>query len=138
MYIKLTNGVPAPYSIGQLRRDNPQVSFPQDPSNATLAAYGMYPLKPTSPPTFDPTTQRVEEGQPALQSGEWVQVWSTLALTAAEVAQAQAERAEKVRRQRARAYRDESDPLFFKAQRGECSMSEWVAKVNEIKARYPD
>ena len=35
------------------------------------------------------------------------------------------------------AYQNEADPLFFKAQRGECSMSEWMAKVNEIKARHP-
>lgn len=36
------------------------------------------------------------------------------------------------------AYRDESDPLFFKAQRGEATMDEWLAKVEEIKARIPD
>jgi len=36
---------------------------------------------------------------------------------------------------RAEAYRTESDPLFFKAQRGEATMEEWIAKVAEIKAR---
>ena len=35
------------------------------------------------------------------------------------------------------AYIAESDPLFFKAQRGEATMNEWQAKVAEIKARYP-
>lgn len=35
------------------------------------------------------------------------------------------------------AYVVESDPLFFKAQRGEGTMEEWQAKVEEIKARYP-
>jgi hypothetical protein len=38
---------------------------------------------------------------------------------------------------RADAYRAESDPLFFMAQRGEATMDEWLAKVAEIKARYP-
>ena len=38
---------------------------------------------------------------------------------------------------RAAAYRDESDPLFFKAQRGEGTMDEWLAKIAEIKERYP-
>jgi hypothetical protein len=38
---------------------------------------------------------------------------------------------------RAEAYRAEADPLFFKAQRGEATMDEWLAKVAEIKARYP-
>jgi hypothetical protein len=38
---------------------------------------------------------------------------------------------------RAKAYVEESDPLFFKAQRGEATMEEWLAKVEEIKVRYP-
>jgi hypothetical protein len=36
------------------------------------------------------------------------------------------------------AYREESDPLFFKWQRGEATQAEWLAAVNAIKARYPD
>lgn len=35
------------------------------------------------------------------------------------------------------AYVAEADPLFFKAQRGEATLGEWQAKVDEIKARYP-
>ena len=38
---------------------------------------------------------------------------------------------------RAAAYHTESDPLFFKAQRGEATMDEWLALVAEIKMRYP-
>lgn len=35
------------------------------------------------------------------------------------------------------AYTAEADPLFFKWQRGEATEAEWLAKVAEIKARYP-
>ena len=38
---------------------------------------------------------------------------------------------------RKRAYIEEADPLFFKAQRSECQLSEWQEKVSEIKQRYP-
>ena len=38
---------------------------------------------------------------------------------------------------RAAAYRSEADPLFFKAQRGEATNDEWLAKIEEIKARFP-
>lgn len=38
---------------------------------------------------------------------------------------------------RSSAYQKESDPLFFKAQRGEATIEEWQAKVAEIKARFP-
>jgi len=34
-------------------------------------------------------------------------------------------------------YRAEADPLFFKAQRGEATMAEWNAKVEEIRNRFP-
>lgn len=35
------------------------------------------------------------------------------------------------------AYATESDPLFFKTQRGEATLEEWQAKIAEIKSRYP-
>jgi hypothetical protein len=38
---------------------------------------------------------------------------------------------------RASAYRLESDPLFFKSQRGEATEAEWLEKVEEIKQRFP-
>lgn len=39
---------------------------------------------------------------------------------------------------RAALYAKEADPLFFKAQRGEATMEDWLAKIAEIKARFPD
>jgi hypothetical protein len=36
------------------------------------------------------------------------------------------------------AYQNEADPLYFKAQREEATMDEWLAKIAEIKARYPE
>ena len=38
---------------------------------------------------------------------------------------------------RRQAYQTESDPLFFKAQRGEATQQDWLDKVAEIKARWP-
>lgn len=38
---------------------------------------------------------------------------------------------------RAAAYRDESDPIFFQEQRGEVPAGTWLAKVEEIRQRYP-
>jgi hypothetical protein len=35
------------------------------------------------------------------------------------------------------AYTAEADPLFFKTQRGEATEAQWLAKIDEIKARYP-
>lgn len=44
---------------------------------------------------------------------------------------------ENAEKQRAESYRNESDPIFFKWQRGEATEQEWLDKVAEIKARYP-
>jgi hypothetical protein len=99
MHIKLTNGQPENYSIGQLRRDNPQVSFPKTIPDATLAEYDVYPLKPTDRPQVD-HTKNVTEGTPAQQDGEWVQVWDVTDAAEEEIAQRTDEKATSVRSQR--------------------------------------
>lgn len=35
------------------------------------------------------------------------------------------------------AYAAEADPIYFMSQRGEATQADWLAKVAEIKARYP-
>lgn len=126
-----------PYSFGQLKSDNPQTSFPSNPPVELLESYGVYEVAQVDQPTYDQETQRIEEGTPALIDGVWTQVWNVIALTAEEIAEQQAERAAQVEAQRADAYRNESDPLFFKSQRGEATQQEWLDKVAEIKARFP-
>ena len=56
MFIKLTNGIPENYTIGQLRRDNPNVSFPKDIPQSTLEAFGVYEVRELPRPTYNPET----------------------------------------------------------------------------------
>jgi hypothetical protein len=42
-----------------------------------------------------------------------------------------------VKTNRLAAYQAKADPLFFMAQRGEATNAEWLAKVAEIKSRFP-
>ena len=44
---------------------------------------------------------------------------------------------EPVKELRRKAYIEEADTLFFKAQRGEATLEEWQEKIEEIKLRYP-
>jgi hypothetical protein len=53
-------------------------------------------------------------------------------------AQAQAQKKAEQEALRQAAYIAESDPLFFKYQRDDATKEEWLAKIDEIKARYPD
>lgn len=44
---------------------------------------------------------------------------------------------ETVRTQRQYAYQREADPLFFKTQRGEATLEQWQAKIDEVRKRFP-
>ena len=44
---------------------------------------------------------------------------------------------DRIRTQRQNAYRNESDPLFLKWQRGEATEQNWLDKIEEIKERFP-
>lgn len=83
-----------PYGADVLRRDNPQTSFPRNPSDALLASFNVFPVRPTEHPAYDPMTQRVEEGTPVQSNGEWHQVWEVFHLSAEEVAANQADAAQ--------------------------------------------
>ena len=73
---------------------------------------------------------------------EWV-VPSTAPVTDAEI-QAEFDRLvalepiKLIKAKRQAAYISEADPLFFKAQRNEIPTNDWLAKVQEIKTRYPN
>jgi hypothetical protein len=81
-----------PYSFYQLRLDNPQVSFPADPSAELLDAYGVYPVAPVDrPEPSDPITKRVVEGTPVVVNGVWTQTWTEVNERASVVLQNQRE-----------------------------------------------
>ena len=88
MFVKITNGSvdTYPYSVGQLRRDNPNTSFPKTVPTATMAAYGMYPVSYEAAPDYDPLTHRLQHSSvPSLVDGEWKLTKTVVALTAEEI-----------------------------------------------------
>jgi hypothetical protein len=84
MYIRIVNNAPQRYTLGELRRDNPQVSFPESMPTALLADFDVYPLQPAQPPNPDPLTEKVVEGTPEQVNGEWVQRWELVSFTQPE------------------------------------------------------
>ena len=86
MYIKTTSGSPEPYSIGKLRRDNKNVSFPKNIPDATLAAYDVYRVTIPSEPTYNNLTQRLSLGDIIEQEGQWIRPWNIVELTEEEIA----------------------------------------------------
>jgi len=82
--------------------------------------------------------ERIERN---LQTGEV----TTVPLTAEEIAEREVyerdvlpgEIRQRIRQQRAAAYAAESDPIFFKAQRGEATMDDWRTAVAAIQLSFP-
>jgi hypothetical protein len=86
-YALIQNGAVAtyPYSFAMLRRDNPQVSFPQDMSDDRLEEFGVFAIAPTAKPTVD-LTKNIVEAKPVLANGMWTQAWTVVDASAEEIA----------------------------------------------------
>lgn len=126
-----------PYSVLQLRKDHPDTSFPRTPSSSLLAQYDVFSVIDTHPPEFDPLTETLTEGTPEQINGAWRRVWHVTQAAPEEVEQRLEARRAEAARSRADAYRNEADLLFFKAQRGEATMEEWLSLVEDIRQRHP-
>jgi hypothetical protein len=105
MFVKATNGeiVKYPYSVGALRRDNPNVSFPKVIPDEVLAEHGVYEVKSLPAPDHDPATHFVEYAPvPTFVGGAWVYAPSVRPLSAEQIAERTASRASAIRLERDR------------------------------------
>ena len=88
MFIKITNGIPENYTIGQLRRDNPNTSFPKDIPESVLANYNVYKYTQLPQPTFDQKTQKITQSNFYQNENEdWVKGWDITEKTPEEIQQ---------------------------------------------------
>tara|TARA_R110001599_G_scaffold348450_1_gene575729 strand:- start:46 stop:507 length:462 start_codon:yes stop_codon:yes gene_type:complete len=88
MYIKTTNGNvdTYPYNVGQLRRDNPNTSFPKKVPDEVLAEWGVYPVTVEDQPSYAKRTQLcTRNAQPVLTTGAWTVGWTVTDKTQEEV-----------------------------------------------------
>lgn len=70
------------YTLRQLRADNPNVSFPREPSDSVLADYDVYILQQDP----KPQAEVVEQGPIVERNGEWWQSWTSRNKTSEEKA----------------------------------------------------
>jgi len=103
MFVKITNGQidQYPYTVGDLRRDNPNTSFPKTVSAETMASYGMYPVGYEGAPDYDPMTHRLQHSNmPVLKDGAWTLTKTVVALTEQQIADRDAAKSKEVRAKR--------------------------------------
>ena len=101
MYAKLNNGVVEtyPYSIGQLRKDHPNVSFPKNISAATLDAFNVVEVQAVTPPTVT-HLQVWHETTPVLDGNVWKQSYTVSDVSAEDLASRTEGKKEELRNQR--------------------------------------
>ena len=80
--LKLTDGVPSKYSESRLKRDNPNVSFPNPLNDRVLANFDCYTYTIDAKPEYNPVLQYVKSkfeyrNYPDF-SKEWVEAWDVL------------------------------------------------------------
>ena len=129
MYIKLNNGVPENYTIGELRKDNNQTSFPSSISDRLLSEHGVFKVESTSRPVvgFD---KNVAEGQPELVDGVWKQTWIvTDATTEEHLARVLSARAEE--------YPPMSDYVDGVVKGDQAQIDKYIADCLAVKVKYP-
>lgn len=73
-----------PYSLQQLRQDEPTRSFSPSPSERELAYFDVFRVVAQPQPEYDPATHKAVEVTPALVGDDWLQQWELVELTEAE------------------------------------------------------
>ena len=74
-----------PYTLQQLREDEPGRSFSAAPRAHELAYFDVFVVQPTAQPDdYDPDLQKVVEVMPVLVAGQWQQQWELVDLTEEE------------------------------------------------------
>ena len=131
MYIKFKNNKieQYPYNNSQLYTDNPNTSFPSSIPDSLLEEYNIYKVQSVDAPMIT-YKQNLVEGTPVNDNGTWKQVWNITDKPVEEITALN----EQYRKE---AYINESDPIFFKWQRGEATQQEWLDKIADILQRFP-
>ncbi len=88
MYVKTINNEiqDFPYSLRNLREDNPNTSFPAKLSDEMLAEWGVYRIAYADKPTFAHDEKVEANPEPNLIDGYWTLGWSVVPKTAEDIA----------------------------------------------------
>ena len=88
-----------PYSVGLLRKENPNTSFPKQVSAEDMASFNVYPVTEVTPTVSD-TQKLVKVWTPTLVGGDWVLAHEAVDLTSEDIAEATAVLAANAREKR--------------------------------------
>jgi len=87
MYIKATNGIieAFPYTVGMLRKENPNTSFPPKITLEVLASYNVSPVTLATKPLVNAGQVAVKNSVPNYVNGAWIMGWTVRDMTQEEL-----------------------------------------------------
>lgn len=88
VYVLANNGSvdKYPYSLTDMRRANPDVSFPADIPDELAAEFNVFPVVEVTPPSYNPDSQNLVWVNPIYVNGVWTQQWRVDDMTPEEIA----------------------------------------------------
>lgn len=91
MLVKIVNDAvdTFPYSVRQLKQDNPNTSFPDPIADLDLSDYGVYSVTVSTKPSAAHDEKVVSNTEPTLVDSVWTLGWTVRDLTADEIASEQ-------------------------------------------------
>ena len=84
MYLRIVNNQTTyPYSLQQLREDNPRISFPSEMTESVMNEFDIFEVRPTPKP--NDYTKNISEGTPILVEGVYYQNWEQTNASESEI-----------------------------------------------------
>lgn len=123
------------YPIYDLRHELPNISIPIDISSSNIPE-GYVLVKSTEPPKYVPDQEKLVELYPIFVNDEYIQVWDVCKLDSHEIIDV-IPASSSISLKRQKEYQRVSDPVFFKWQRGEATKEDWLAKVEQVRKKFP-
>lgn len=87
-----------PYTLLDLKNDNPSTSFPAEPAPELLAEFGVYPVTLVDKPR-EGRTKTIKEINPKLVDGKWLQQFVVVDSSADAATKREEEKVRKIRKQ---------------------------------------
>lgn len=99
MYVKAKNSVVErfPFSVFELRKENPNVSLPREMTQEQLASMDVFSVVEQPEPDTDRFSYTVKRQLPELVDGQWTVLWDIIAKSAEQLAEDDVRQAEKIR-----------------------------------------
>lgn len=116
-----------PYGIAELKRDNPQTSFPREMTPEILQEFDVFPVSFAEKPNYDPTTEKLlQSPSPELIDGQWQFTYTVTALDAEELNAVLLQKSQEVRRQRDRRLQESDWVVIRSYEQAENVPLEWT------------